>query len=1024
MKNVPEIIEKLVERFERDIDSLKSATYNETELRADFVNPFWKALGWDMTNEKGYAMQYRDVKQEYPLKTGLTTEAPDYCFTIAGKPKFFLETKKPSVDVKHAIHPAYQLRRYGWSGKLPLSILTDFEEMAVYDCRIRPEKNDNPSQARIKLYTYTDYIDLWDEISGIFSREAILKGSFDKYADSTKGKRGTSEVDSEFLKEIEIWRDKLAKNIALRNSRITVRELNFAVQATIDRIIFLRMAEDRGIEEYSQLQALCSRDNIYKYLLEIFYKADDKYNSGLFHFTAEKDRPEFDNLTPKLKIDDKVLNEILSRLYYPESPYEFSFMPTEILGNVYEQFLGKVIHLTKGHQARVEEKPEVKKAGGVYYTPEYIVEYIVANTVGKLCENKTPKDISDLRILDPACGSGSFLIGAYRFLLDCHLKWYLSEKEQKGKIPMQPETSQSGKKAKRQPAIYQGQDGEWYLSTSEKKRILLNNIYGVDIDSQAVEVTKLSLLLKVLENENKATLLQQIALFKERALPDLSENIKCGNSLIGSDFYERDGQTMLFDEEEQYRINAFDWDIEFPEIFKRKNKGFDAVIGNPPYVRQETLGPIFKEYVSNNYQTYVSTADLYVYFIEKAHYLLKENALFGMICSNKFIRSNYGAPLRTFLEKETALVKLVDFGELPVFQGAATFPIIILTKNKKSSNQNFIYAPVKRLDFISLSEEVKQIGKKLDDLSLKGRMWTLASSNEIRIFEKMLNRGTFLKNYKNALMYYGIKTGLNEAFVIDSVKKDKIISRDPRSAELIKPYILGDDIRKYHINFCNRFLILIPKGWTDQHTRGSKNAWAWFSQEYKAIAEHLSSFSGLAEKRQDKGDYWWELRACSYYNEIEKPKIVYPDIAKESRFAYDTNKYYIANTVFFISSKDLYLLGILNSKLIFHYFKRNSTVLGDADKKGRLRWVRQDVEYIPIRTIDFDNSTDKALHDRMVQLVETMLDLHKRLPNANAPHDKQTLQRQIDATDRQIDKLVYELYGLTEEEKRVVEGRM
>ena len=1022
MKNVPEIIEKLVEHFERDFDSFKNPAYNETELRAGFVNPFWKALGWDMTNEKGYAMPYRDVKQEYPLKTGLTTEAPDYCFTIAGKPKFFLETKKPSVDVKNAIHPAYQLRRYGWSGKLPLSILTDFEEMAVYDCRIRPEKNDKPSQARIKLWTYTDYIDLWDEISGIFSREAILKGSFDKFADSTKGKRGTSEVDSEFLKEIEIWREKLARNIALRNSGITVRELNFAVQATIDRIIFLRMAEDRGIEEYAQLQALCSRANIYKYLLEIFYKADKKYNSGLFHFSSEKDRKEYDTLTPKLKIDDKTLKEILSRLYYPESPYEFSFMPTEILGNVYEQFLGKVIHLTKGHQAKIEEKPEVKKAGGVYYTPEYIVEYIVANTVGKLCENKTPKEISDLRILDPACGSGSFLIGAFRFLLDYHLKWYLADMEQKKKIPAQPETSQSGKKAKPQHAIYQGQDGEWYMSTSEKKRILLNNIFGVDIDSQAVEVTKLSLLLKVLENENKATLLQQVALFKERALPDLSENIKCGNSLIGSDFYDSGGQTMLFDPEERYRINAFDWEDEFSEIFKRKNKGFDAVIGNPPYVRQETLGPIFKEYVSNNYQTYVSTADLYVYFIEKAHYLLKENALFGMICSNKFIRSNYGAPLRTFLEKETALVKLVDFGELPVFQGAATFPIIILTKNKKSSNQNFIYAPVKRLDFLSLSEEVKQIGKKLDDLSLKGRMWTLASSNEIRIFEKMLNRGTFLKNYKNALMYYGIKTGLNEAFVIDSVQKDKIISRNPRSAELIKPYILGDDIRKYHINFCDRFLILIPKGWTDQHTRGSKNTWAWFSQEYKAIAEHLSSFSGLAEKRQDKGDYWWELRACSYYNEIEKPKIVYPDIAKESRFAYDTNKYYIANTVFFISSKDLYLLGILNSKLIFHYFKRNSTVLGDADKKGRLRWVRQDVEYIPIRTIDFDNPTDKARHDRMVQLVETMLDLHKRLPNANAPHDKQTLQRQIDTTDRQIDKLVYDLYGLSEEEIKIVEG--
>ncbi|MCD6216536.1 type I restriction enzyme HsdR N-terminal domain-containing protein, partial [bacterium] len=365
MPNAPKIIEELIEIFERDIDNLKSAAYNETQLRSDFVNPFWKALGWDMTNEAGYAIPYRDVKQEFPLKVGLTTKAPDYCFTIAGKPKFFLETKKPSVDVKHEIHPAYQLRRYGWSGKLPLSILTDFEEMAVYDCRIRPKKNDKPSQARIKYYTFREYIDKWDEIESVFSRDAILKGSFDKYVESKKGKRGTSEVDTEFLKEIEKWREALARNIALRNPAIDIRGINFAVQRTIDRIIFLRMCEDRGIEDYSQLQNLCAGTGIYKKLVNVFRNADDKYNSGLFHFKKETGRASIqDTLTPNIRIDDKIIKEILARLYYPESPYEFSFMPAEILGNVYEQFLGKVIRLTKGHQAKVEEKPEVRKAGG------------------------------------------------------------------------------------------------------------------------------------------------------------------------------------------------------------------------------------------------------------------------------------------------------------------------------------------------------------------------------------------------------------------------------------------------------------------------------------------------------------------------------------------------------------------------------------------------------------------------------------------------------------------------------------
>jgi hypothetical protein len=286
-------------------------------------------------------------------------------------------------------------------------------------------------------------------------------------------------------------------------------------------------------------------------------------------------------LTPELAIDDKPLKDIFKNLYYPESPYEFSVLGADILGHVYEQFLGKVIRLTEGHRAKVEEKPEVRKAGGVYYTPTYIVEYIVKNTVGKIVGaalrgrpeedvwkgarprgQLTPQQISKIRILDPACGSGSFLLGAYQYLLDYHRDWYLMNGP-----------------GKYSDEIYQGFGGQWYLTTREKKRILLNNVYGVDIDPQAVEVTKLSLLLKVLEGENQDTLERQIRLFKERALPDLGSNIKCGNSLIGPDFYQ--GRQLNFlDSEETYRINAFDWEKEFPEIMKRG--GFDVVIGNPP----------------------------------------------------------------------------------------------------------------------------------------------------------------------------------------------------------------------------------------------------------------------------------------------------------------------------------------------------------------------------------------------------------------------------------------------------------
>ena len=329
------------------------------------------------------------------------------------------------------------------------------------------------------------------------------------------------------------------------------------MQQTIDRIIFLRICEDRGIEPYGTLLGLVNGGEVYQRLVLRFRHADARYNSGLFHFETEKGRGDApDTVTPRLEIDDKVLRDILKNLYYPDSPYEFSVLPADILGQVYEQFLGKVIRLTAGHRAVVEEKPEVRKAGGVFYTPDLHRGHHRAADRGQAAGGLTLRQAAGMapragarqapiRVLDLACGSGSFLLGAYQYLLDWYLAAYLAE---------EPEKWATG----RNPRLYQNGRGEWRLTIAERKRILLDHIYGVDIDPQAVEVTKLSLLLKVLEGEDEQTIGQQLALFPERALPDLGRNIKCGNSLIGPDFY--DGQQMaLLDDEAALRINVFDW---------------------------------------------------------------------------------------------------------------------------------------------------------------------------------------------------------------------------------------------------------------------------------------------------------------------------------------------------------------------------------------------------------------------------------------------------------------------------------
>lgn len=662
---IPSRVIDLIDHFGRNVRAFRSGQYNETMVRREFIDPMFKALGWDVENQSGVPETYKDVIHEDQIKIGGQTKAPDYCFRVGGVRKFFLEAKKPSVNLEADNRPSFQLRRYAWSANLPVSILTDFEEFVIYDSRVKPDKDDKPSTARALYLDYTQYYDRWDEIEALFHRDAVLAGSLDKFAE--KDKRGVATVDSSFLKEIEIWRQLLAENIAQRNPQLTRRELNYAVQMTIDRIIFLRICEDRGIEPYERLKGIISSNSIYPKLCNIFRDADDRYNSGLFHFRKEKGRPEYpDDLTLGLEIDDEPFRRIINGFYYPDSPYEFSVLPIEILGQVYEQFLGRVINLTIERQAVIEDKPEVRKAGGVYYTPTYIVDYIVKNTVGSYVDGKTPRQVAKLKVLDPACGSGSFLLGAYQYLLDWHRDWYVNDGPERHK-----------------KELYKSASGEWKLTSDTRKRILLNNIFGVDIDPQAVEVTKLSLLLKVLEGESSQTLATQLRMFHERALPDLDSNIKCGNSLIAPDYYDNQ-QLGFFDEEERHRVNVFDWREEFSSIMSEG--GFDVVIGNPPYGAY--LYDSDKTYLYSKYKHQSYQLDTYLLFLENAvRNQLTDRGYFGMIIPNPWLTNLLQTGIRTLVVNETKLTDIVHF-KFPVFPKVTVdTEVLILQKGNPKGNQ-------------------------------------------------------------------------------------------------------------------------------------------------------------------------------------------------------------------------------------------------------------------------------------------------------------------------------------------------
>jgi predicted type IV restriction endonuclease len=962
----PDAVLDLVERFARNREEYLNPAYNETQARREFIDPFFTALGWDVDNTQGFAPQYRDVAHEDAIKVGGSTKAPDYCFRVGGTRKFFVEAKKPAVNLKDDPAPAYQLRRYAWSAKLPLSILTDFQEFVVYDCRVTPAASDESSAARTLYVTCEQYGERWDEIADVFAKRAVYRGSFDKYAESTKAKKGTAEVDKAFLGEIEGWRDALARNIALRNHLLKQREMNYAVQTTIDRIIFLRICEDRGIEPYGRLQVLCQGDGTYGRLKALFHEADARYNSGLFHFSDETGRTgDADRLTLGLVIDDKPLKEIASRLYYPESPYEFSVLPADILGQVYEQFLGKVIRLTAGHRAVIEDKPEVKKAGGVYYTPTYIVDYIVKNTVGRLLDGKTPKQAADLRILDPACGSGSFLLGAYQHLLDWHLKEYSQHPE------------------KHRKELAPGRAGQWQLATAEKKRILLANIYGVDIDAQAVETTKLSLLLKVLEGETAATIDSQLSFLRERALPDLAANIRCGNSLISSDYF---AGRLSVDPNELELINAFDWEHEFP--LAMAPGGFDCVVGNPPYdvlekQRGEASWPhaALAEYVRDHddyAQGLGGKLNLFRFFIVRSKQLVRPGGRFGMIVPMALLGDISCAKTRrsffaAFDDIEADCFPQKDNRRRRVFLDAKLSTVVLCATRRGERAASGVIS-VRTYPWNSFADAPKQCSISLDDLRIldpKALPVPLVDQPSWDLCRKLhLTSGV---RRLGELADYSVTRG-----EINQTIYREFITSAAEDARLLK----GVEVRQYGVN---------------QHLQQGHREW-------------LDGERFLTSNTPRKAVQRRRIATQRITGVDESLRVVATLVDPPCYFAASTNSIVARDDD---PDKLRYLLAILNSRLTQWRFRLTST----NNNVGT-----NELECLPVMEVVASHDAPGGLQTELAQLSGYLLTLHEALSDARSESARTAVQRQIDARRAQIDRLIYALYGLTDDETALVEA--
>ena len=1010
-----EKLQTLITKFEKDKTHYLSKGYPEAQVRVDFINPLFKALGWDIENKAQKPPHERDVIVELSPET---TGRPDYNFRIIGATKFFVEAKAPSValdDINHIL----QAKSYAWSTKeVYFVILTDFEEFKLFDASLKPNPR-FPNEGLIFDFKYTDYPGniekLWE-----LSKERVEQGSLEALLPrDTKSKRLRIPPDKSFLEDLTIWRTELAKDIHKRNPDFDVKLLNDVVQKLLDRIIFIRIAEDRKIRPDRELQDIVAqwkeegkRKSIMTHLIDLFHEVNADLNGDIFKPHA----------CERANVDSNLLAEIIENLYFPKSRYRFDAIGVELLGSIYERYLGSTIRVTP-QRVKVEEKPAVRKAGGVYYTPKYIVDYIVKNTVGKVIEGKTPRQIEKIKILDPACGSGSFLLGAYRYLLDYHLEYYRKH----------------AKEAQTQFFDFYHKVGPEDLSLPlrTKAMILRNNIFGVDIDPQAVEITMMSLYLKALEGERG--LLPK----KQHLLPPLSNNIKCGNSLIGYDIFENlfiptleKGGEGGFDDETKSRINPFDWNSKstgFGEIMHPSQSplakggsegGFDIVIGNPPYVRQEMLGE-FKDYFQKHYEVYQGTADLYLYFIEKGVSLLKKGGLFSYIVANKWMRANYGERLRRWLKKQR-LEEIIDFGDLPVFETATTYPCIIRICRggpawPPKSGQPHRVAPtfhatqVKTLKFDNLSNYVAENSYTVNKTALDDKGWSLVNKQTHSLLNKIQKAGIPLGEYLKGKIYRGILSGLDKAFVIDAKTKEKLIAEDDKSAELIKPYLMGRDIKRYQIINSNRFLIFTRRGID--------------IKRFPAIMEYLSAFKeqlipkpkdwkGKEWKGRKPGSYkWYEVQdAIDYYQEFDQPKIIYLKFQVKPAFAFDKDGFYPNSAVWIIPKNDLFLLGILNSKLGWFLISNFCTQIQNG-----YQLIYKYLQKIPIHTIDSNNPSQKADHDKLVSLVERMLELHKKKNSLPPSAEREKIEREIAVTDEKIDEIVYELYRVTDGERKIVE---
>lgn len=718
--------------------------YNETSCRNEYIDSFLEILGWDVTNKKEKDLQFREVVAEYNLSK---KERPDYSLTLSGVPKLFVEAKKPSVDILSDPEPALQARKYGWNAGHKIVVLTNFENLVLYDTTVVPHEGDAPSVARYRVYNYQEYLSKYDDINKLISRESVYSGVFDEYFDSkfSGADHVTESVDMYFLRQVNQWRVALANELYKKGgSYANIDVLNDAVQEFINQIVFLRICEDRNLPLYHSLQEnIKDKENLHSELEKMFKAADKRYNSGLF----ERNKIIFD-------LDNEIIKKIVEGLYYPQSPYLFNIIAPNMLGKMYEMFLTEALFISDGRVTLRKKKDSKNRS--IVTTPDEIVRYMASKTMKELCIDKAPDQIKQLRIADIACGSGIYLEEIFSQLQEYCVNWYLENDEQH---------------------LERGPGGRYKLPLKEKRELLTKCLYGIDVDIHAVEVAKFSLLIKLIEDETFPSVFSS-----DKILPDLVGNIFYGNSLVDSDMIA----DIDISESERIEIVPFDWS-------EMNVSEFDVIIGNPPYVNTSDMYSLLplkevKEVYKKKYDTAYKQFDKYFIFIERALNKLKPKGYLCYIVPNKFFKIDSGKKLRKLIADAKILKSLEDFGDAQLFVDKTIYSSIILLQ--KSEQKSFRYASLRTLAALWNDDEKDSIVINAEEIS--SAPWRLTTDiNFMRLLKKIHQRSCLITEYVN--VFNGIQTSAERPKPIYWFSQDEIVSESKTMLTIIR------DAKQYSI---------------------------------------------------------------------------------------------------------------------------------------------------------------------------------------------------------------------------------